>query len=320
MDETFHDGMTHVGELAGHPAQDAMFEHHQNENFDCAEASIADVINEQTGTNLTDEQLVQEASSTPSTLATDPLTGQPLPMYDPQNGGTCLQDAPALLAAHGVDASYTDDSVAGQAGYPATGMDALQNEMQAGHPVLVAVDGPKIWAAIGQPDPDGDPNKADHVVQVTGIDTTNDIVYLNDTGIPDGAGEAVPMSVFEQAWALSNHAMVAGSDAGHPAIAADPATAPGPLLPTPACDPFAPDAEHPVHLAEAAVIAGAVGAVAVGAAALSSRQARIAAVAKAAAILNNTRTTAATQADRARAWFGHSSGQEAQESASPTTR
>jgi hypothetical protein len=34
------------------------------------------------------------------------------------------------------------------------------------------------------------------------------MVVLNDSGTPDGAGERVPLAIFEQAWEDSGHLMV----------------------------------------------------------------------------------------------------------------
>jgi len=149
-----------------------------------------------------------------------------------------------LLAAHGVHAAYIDDQTAAQGG-PASGMDALQQQLSAGHHVLVGVDAEKIWDAVGvtHPDPDGD--RPDHVVEVTGIDTDQGVVYLNDTGNEDptnphaGAAEAVDIGVFERAWALSNHEMVATTDADPAAANPDPLAVSGPIPPAAQQDPFA---------------------------------------------------------------------------------
>jgi hypothetical protein len=51
---------------------------------------------------------------------------------------------------------------------------------------------------------DGKP-RADHAVVVTGVDTANGIVHLNDSGSRDGRDEQVRMDVFVKAWATSHN-------------------------------------------------------------------------------------------------------------------
>jgi hypothetical protein len=199
-------------------------------------------------------------------------------------------------------------------------MDALEHEVSAGHQVIVSVDGPKIWNALGVPDGVFDPNTQDHAVTVTGIDTTNNIVHLNDTGHPNGADEAVPLSVFEQAWQLSGHAMVATTDPDHPQTHADPLAVPGPIPPATEHDPFAAPTDHP--LITTAMLAGGVGVAAVGAAALGSKEARAAAMANTAAMINRARAAAAAHTDaavnRTRGWIEQrKAGPGAEHQASP---
>ena len=241
MTDMTHDQPAHeLGVIEGNPFYEALFEQPQQEQEDCMEASIADVINEMGHGHVTDENIAQEAEQTPSTVAVNPFTGDPLPsghpMYAPGKG-SFLQDAPTLLASHGVQAIFTDDQTAARGG-PATDIAGLQQQLNAGHHVLVGVDAEKIWSAIGLPTgPDG--NHPDHVVEVTGIDTDKGVVYLNDTGNPhSGAAEAVDINVFEQAWALSQHEMVASTDADPAAANPNPMAVPGTILPMAQLDPF----------------------------------------------------------------------------------
>jgi len=288
MTDMFHDQPTHeLGVMEGNPFHDAAFEQPQHEPEDCVEASIADVINETGNGPVTDDDIANEA-------LVDPSSVHPGAMYDP-NTGTSLLDAPTLLAAHGVHAAYIDDQTAAQGG-PASGMDALQQQLSAGHHVLVGLDGEKIWDAIGVPHSNPDSNHPDHVVEVTGVDTDKGVVYLNDTGNNganspvSGASEAVPIRAFEDAWALTNHAMVATTDTDPAAVTPDPHAVPGPIPPMPQVDPFAPVTEHP---AEAAAVAAGVGVAAVGIAALATKESRAAAMAKVTAVVNRARGAAA---------------------------
>jgi hypothetical protein len=287
MSDMTHDQPTHeLGVMDGNPFHDALFEQPQQRDLDCAEASVADVINETGHGPVTDEDIANEAQNDSSSV-------HPGPIYDPAKG-TVLADAPALLAAHGVQAVYADDQTAAQGG-PATNMDALQQQLSTGHHVLVGVDGEKIWDAIGVPHSHPDSNDPDHVVEVTGVDTDKGVVYLNDTGNADpsspvsGAGEAVDIKVFENAWASADHAMVATTDADPAAVTLAPHAVPGPICPAPHVDPFAPITDHPAETA--AVVAG-IGVAAVGASALATKESRAAAMANVTAMINRARGAA----------------------------
>jgi hypothetical protein len=229
--DTLHDGL-----LYGNPMEHAAYCEPQTQNYDCVEMSAADVIEQITGQDVSEATITAEAQQLTSGYDIDPLTGQPDHLYDP-NSGTDLRDAPALLETYGVQASYTDDSTAAGGG-AATGISALEDELAAGHQVIASVDAETVWNSVsGTNSPDA--GAADHAVVVTGIDTTNGVVYLNDSGTPNGAAEAVPLSVFEQAWATSGHAMVA-TDGQE--LATNPLDAPSPAFAVPAdysvADPF----------------------------------------------------------------------------------
>ena len=283
-DITHHHPTDALGVVEGNPFHNALFEQPQHQPEDCAEASIADVINETGHGPVTDEDIANEAMNDPSTV-------HPGPIYDPTQG-TVLRDAPVLLAAHGVQAVFTDDQTAAQGGGPATGMDALQQQLSAGHHVLVSVDAEKIWQAIGLPGVGPDGGHADHAVEVTGIDTDKGVVYLNDTGNTAdpgnphaGAGEAVDIRVFEQAWATSGHEMVATTDTDPAAaITADPHAVPGPIAPISHADPFAPQC----HPGESMAVAAGFGVAGVAAAGLATatKESRAAAMAKVTAVVN----------------------------------
>lgn len=49
--------------------------------------------------------------------------------------------------------------------------------------------------------------RSDHAVVVTGVDTENGIVHLNDSGTPTGRDEQIPMETFVEAWATSHDFM-----------------------------------------------------------------------------------------------------------------
>ena len=235
--DTFQDGL-----LYGDPTEHAAYCEPQTQNYDCVEMSAADVIDQVTGQDVSEASITAEAQQLTSGYDVDPMTGQPDHLYDP-NSGTDLRDAPALLETYGVQASYTDDTTAASGG-AATGISALEDRLAAGHQVIASIDGQSVWNSVfGTNSPDA--GAADHAVVVTGIDTTNGVVYLNDSGTPNGAAEAVPLSVFEQAWATSGHAMVA-TDGQE--LATNPLDAPSPSFAVPAdysADPFTTSSSDP---------------------------------------------------------------------------
>jgi hypothetical protein len=46
-----------------------------------------------------------------------------------------------------------------------------------------------------------------HSVVVTGVDTRNQVVHLNDSGSTEGRDEQIPLALFMQAWAASKDLM-----------------------------------------------------------------------------------------------------------------
>ena len=68
--------------------------------------------------------------------------------------------------------------------------------------MIVSLNAEMIWHQ-----PDRDQGRAtatrvsDHAVVVTGVDTANGVVHLNDSGNPEGRDEQIPMALFVKAWA-----------------------------------------------------------------------------------------------------------------------
>ena len=74
--------------------------------------------------------------------------------------------------------------------------------------MIVSVNGELIWhQPVETKDDNGNPG-SDHAVVVTGVDTANNVVHLNDSGTPNGRDEQIPMALFVQAWDASNELMV----------------------------------------------------------------------------------------------------------------
>ena len=46
---------------------------------------------------------------------------------------------------------------------------------------------------------------------VTGVDTANNVVHLNDSGTPKGRDEQIPLELFLKSWETSNELVVVTS-------------------------------------------------------------------------------------------------------------
>ncbi|MEH1013119.1 hypothetical protein V6U90_08400 [Micromonospora sp. CPCC 206060] len=177
-------------DVVGDPDTSAGYWHQQEDTTTCAVAAQEFVLDETTGTDRTEADLVQ--------LATE--QGWYIP-----GGGTPMNEVGNLLEHHGVAVDRQDGA----------NLDDLRFALADRDGVIVAVDSDEIWT----PDPadplegyPGVPGQgADHAVQVTGLDYRNPdhpMVILNDPGLPEGAGMRVPMDVFWNAWEDSGRFMV----------------------------------------------------------------------------------------------------------------
>ena len=117
--------------------------------------------------------------------------------YDPASG-TSPGDVGNLLEYFGIDT---------QMNYEGTIQD-IKNTLDQGGRAIVAVDSMALWV-------DGAGNYplygADHAVEVIGIDDSDPLnvqVILNDSGVQDGGGKAVPYLEFMEAWGFGGGFMV----------------------------------------------------------------------------------------------------------------
>jgi hypothetical protein len=126
-------------------------------------------------------------------------------MSDPNRTGhgTDAHDVPGQLAHYGITAMYTTEADADTSGV-ATGMDALEHYLADGHKVIVSVNAELIWGErVKTKDDTGNPLSG-HAVVVTGVDTANGKVHLNDSGTPDGKDGTVSIALFTKSWATSD--------------------------------------------------------------------------------------------------------------------
>ncbi len=166
--------------MHGDPAAAAPYWRYQQQDNDCAEMAVADVVGQITGHEPSEAEIT-------ATAATIPSVSHPGPIYRP-SGKTKNPDLPVLLAHYGVQAAAVHPNI-----------DALERELDQGHKVIVGLNDKTIW---NRP---GDHSQENHFVVVIGIDTKAGVVHLNDSGIRGGRDEQVSIATFLQAWATSGN-------------------------------------------------------------------------------------------------------------------
>lgn len=195
------------GTLYGDPAATAQWWRHQKYD-DCVIMSSADIVGQMTGKEPSEESIVKKAQSTPSTGHPGSIYIKPANLKDPNSGmGTMFGDVPTLLKQYNVDAVVSDKEYAAKTGVPA-GIEGVEQLLGGGHAVMVGVNAEMIWGKpIESKDENGNPI-SDHAVVVTGVDTANNVVHLNDSGIKSGRDEQVSMDLFLKAWETSGELVV----------------------------------------------------------------------------------------------------------------
>ncbi len=173
--------------MHGDPVAAAPYWRHQQQDYDCAEMAVADVVGQITGHEPTEGEITAAAGNIPS-------VSHPGPIYRP-SGYTKNSDLSVLLAHYGVQAAAVH-----------TNTDALAQDLDQGRKVIVGVNDKTIW---NKP---GDRTQENHFVVVTGIDTKAGVVHLNDSGSKAGRDEQVSIATFEQAWKTSDNFAVVTSD------------------------------------------------------------------------------------------------------------
>jgi hypothetical protein len=166
----------------GDPAAAAPFWRLQHSS-DCAEMAVADVVGQLTGREPTERQVTSLARKTPSVAGAGPIYRR--------RSGTDIANLPVLLAHYGVQSSLQQSSIGD-----------LEQDLAQHHKVIAAVNAQSIWNTAG------DRSDDNHVVVVTGIDTTAGVVHLNDSGIKTGRNERVPLATFERSWATGQNLAV----------------------------------------------------------------------------------------------------------------
>jgi hypothetical protein len=181
----------------GNPAAAAKYWRQQSLEDNCGLMAVADVVGEITGNQPTEEQMIMLAENTPSGTNPGPIYA---PRNDPShaggNGGVEMADLVVLLDHFGIKSTMN-----WTARPETTGMPALQQYLSNDRKIIAWVNSAVIWNTSDQR------TKADHYLVVTGIDTNNQIVDLNDPGT-DHADEQVPAASFVTAWQTGEESIV----------------------------------------------------------------------------------------------------------------
>ncbi|MDP3114401.1 MAG: hypothetical protein Q8M98_06450 [Candidatus Cloacimonadaceae bacterium] len=170
--------------IVGTPNADQNHWQQQETDFTCAVQAQRGIIEQFTGEEVSESQLVYEAT------ANGWLT----------ENGMNPDDVGNLLELHGVPC-HTNDGASIQ---------DLMSELSEGRKVIVGVDSGELWH--GEPLEDFFHQSADHAIWVTGVDFTdpnNPQVIINDSGDPNGAGKQYALNDFMDAWQDSGFNYVA---------------------------------------------------------------------------------------------------------------
>ena len=163
----------------GQPMAEIPYHQAQVGPNDCLPTSVAMVLSEATGTTIPQADLVDLAEG--------------LGLLGPD--GMSLEGGVQLLDHYGVDAEVQTGS-----------LDDLRTLLDQGTPVIIGLDADDLYGMGDQPF--SDDIVSGHAVVITGIDDEAGLVYLNDPGFPDGAGVAVPLDDFEDAWVDGGNSMI----------------------------------------------------------------------------------------------------------------
>ena len=167
--------------LVGDPFGEADLWFEQAVNGTCAPATVAQIVSEYSGQEFTDEQQFVD-------MAIDSGAMEVLP--DGTTSGMYAHDIVDLLNDSGVPAELEDG----------LGIEDLKGYLAEDVGVAVMVDADEYWNPMyGMPE-EAEDDMPNHIVMVTGVDEEAGVVYINDTGTPDGEALAVPIDYFLDAW------------------------------------------------------------------------------------------------------------------------
>ena len=163
----------------------------------CGLASVADVVGEVTGKAPTENQIIKLAQNTPSSIRNGPIylpTGDP--GHETDKGGIDMADTVVLLDHYGIKSHMTYDKHPDE-----VGLSKLEEYLGANRKVIAWVNSGTILDSNDQR------TSPDHFLVVTGIDTNNEIVHLNDP-YADHANTKVSIGKFMNAWKIGQESIV----------------------------------------------------------------------------------------------------------------
>jgi predicted double-glycine peptidase len=169
----------HTG-MHGDPAAAAPYWRYQQQDLDCGEMAVADVVGQITGRQPSEDEITGVAGNIPS-------VSRPGAIYKP-GAKTKNSDLAVLLAHYGIPSDAVH-----------TSLGSLEQDLDQGRKVIVGLNDRIIWNSSG------DRSQENHFVVVTGIDTQTNLVHLNDSGAAAGRDEQVSIATFEAAWNTSDN-------------------------------------------------------------------------------------------------------------------
>jgi hypothetical protein len=181
----------------GDPEAAAKYWVQQSLEDTCGLASVADVVGEVTGSAPTEKQIIKLAQNTPSVIRDGPIY---LPTGDPGHegvkGGIDMADTVVLLDHYGIKSHMTYDAHPEEVGLP-----VLEQYLGTNRKVIAWVNSGTILGS------DDQRTAPDHLLVVTGIDTNNETVHLNDP-YADHADTKVSIGKFMTAWKIGQESIV----------------------------------------------------------------------------------------------------------------
>ena len=184
--------------MYGDPKAAAKYWVQQSLEDTCGLASVADVVGEVTGKIPTEEQIIKVAQNTPSAIRDGPVylpTGDP--GHETEKGGIDAGDVVVLLDHYGIKSRMMWDKNPDEVTLP-----KLEQYLGANRKVIAWVNGGTIL------DTKDDQRKtADHLLVVTGVDTNNETVHLNDP-YADQGDTKVSIATFMTAWKTGQQTII----------------------------------------------------------------------------------------------------------------
>jgi Peptidase_C39 like family len=173
------------GQMYGNPQAAARYWRYQYGD-DCGLMAVADVVGQVTG-----REPLQIGIELRGVFTKSEAHRGSVYKFD----GTSPEDMVMLLQKYGVPSQLTTGN----------SLQTVEQDLASGHKVIAALNAETIW---NYPAGQGQRTQADHAVVVTGVDTRNDVVHLNDSGTPNGRDEQIPLGTFAQAWSTGNNLLI----------------------------------------------------------------------------------------------------------------